>query len=119
MNKNFPNLKCYREALGLTQLQVAKMLNCTHTTYSLNETGVHKSRKLIAKAWDLFNSLSLDYSSLQALRCLSGLTRSEVAKRIGYSYQSYWLAETGKFKSPAVEDCARALFRKILEAKDV
>ena len=121
MNKNFPSLKYYREALGLGQKDLRIMLGYSKSHYQAVETGERNSPKVISRAWELLNELEnkkgLDYNSLKVMRCMCGLTRSEAAKQIGISPRYYSLIETGKYKSSIFEDRAKALFYMTLEDK--
>ncbi len=57
MNKNFPNLRSYREALGLTQKDLRLMLGYSECHYQAVETGKNNNKRLINKARELFQNI--------------------------------------------------------------
>ncbi len=122
VNKNFPNLKYYREALGLTQQEIACMLNCYHNHYSFSETGRFRAPKFISRVTALLESIEnkrggLNYNSLKVMRCMCGLSIAKTSELLSCSYATYRNNEIGKCRNIQLINKARDLFQNILENK--
>ncbi|MBR0095778.1 MAG: XRE family transcriptional regulator [Synergistaceae bacterium] len=112
------DLKWLRQALKLTQAQVAEMLGCSIVSYYNAELGRPWAAHRIKKAWMLLRGIAireLDLDSLRTLRCKCGLLQAEVARRLKCSRSLYQKIEYGKVQRLEIEEKARALFKEIID----
>ena len=122
--KGFCELKRLREALNLTQKEVARQLGVHKSYYSQLESGTrksHKGQKAVCKLlFQHFKCAKLDFNSLRIMRLRADLTTHQAAKRLNISAGWYCKLEKGKYDMPTLESRARDLFQEIindLEAK--
>lgn len=114
------NVKALRTAKGMTQIELAKIIGVTQSTYSAYESGAYElpmdKLPLIAEALgvsvddiEIYNEKSL----ITFYRKRKGLKQSELAEKTGLSTSALSNFETGRFKpSPAT-------MQRIADALDV
>ena len=111
------DLKWLRQALKLTQAQVAVMIGCSTAAYYSAEIGRPWASRWAKQAWMLLRRIAikeLDFNSLRTLRCKCGLLQAEVARRLKCSKSFYQSIESGKVQRLEAESKARALFKEII-----
>ena len=120
----FCELKRLRQALGLTQAQLAAHVNITEAYYSQFEYGgyySHKMLKIIRKFLRQYlKQAALDFNSLKVMRLRADLTQRQAAQRLGITQNFYCELEYGKYPTSRFNQRARDLFQEIindLEAK--
>ena len=116
--KGFCELKGLRQALGLTQADMAKVLNCTQDKYANIESGRSDNQEVLKQArkflYKLYRNTKIDLSSLKIMRLRCGLTLHQVIKLLKVGYGTYKDVESGRRENLSLKLRARELFQEII-----
>ena len=116
--KGFCELKGLRQALGLTQADMAKVLNCTRSGYADIESGRNNNQEVLKQArkflYKPYRNTKIDLSSLKIMRLRCGLTLHQAIKLLKVGYGTYKDAESGRRENLSLRLRARELFQEII-----
>ena len=116
--KGFSELKGLRQALGLTQADIAKVLNCTQDKYANIESGRSDNQEVLKQArkflYKLYRNTKIDLSSLKIMRLRCGLTLHQAIKLLKVGHGTYADVESGRRENLSLRLRARELFQEII-----
>ncbi len=116
--KGFSEIKGLRQALGLTQADMAKILDCERSSYSHAEAGTRNYSRIYKKARDflygLYRRTRFDLNSLRVMRLRLGLTLKQAGELIGVTCGVYNYIERVGQSDKHLEQRARELFQTMI-----
>lgn len=116
--KGFSELKGLRQALGLTQADIAKILGCGRMCYARAEKGTRNCHEIHRKArfilYGLYRRVGLDLNSLRVMRLRLGLTLKQAGELLGVPYGVYRYIECGGQNNKYLEQQVRKLFQAMI-----